>query len=119
MKFLMLMWSDVDASGGDQSDIDAWAGFDAAARNAGVFVDGGALQPAASSARLVRTELAGVALDESTADGPFAPGATQIEAFYQLDCADLGEALRWARKLPTYGTVEVRPLLEFDLGRDG
>ncbi len=111
----MLMWSDVDASGGNQADIDAWASFDGKARAAGVRVDGAALQPAAVAARSVRPDITGVSSGEAVRPGPFAGGGTQIEAYYLLDCPDLGSALEWARKLPTYGTVEVRPLLEYDL----
>ena len=43
MKFLMLMWSEHDASGGEAGDIAAWAEFDQAAREAGDRVDGAAL----------------------------------------------------------------------------
>ena len=51
-------------------------------------------------------------------DGPVAEGSEQVQAFYLLDCPDLDAALEWARQLPTYGRVEVRPLIDYDLGRD-
>jgi hypothetical protein len=77
-----------------------------------VLIAGAALEPAASSAQRVRPDSGDVA------DGPVASGTPQIEAYYLLDCADRDAALAWARKLPTHGIVELRPCLEFDLGRD-
>ena len=44
----------------------------------------------------------------------FTEGKTQIEAFYIMDCRDIDEATRRANRLPAYGKVEVRPLLEYD-----
>jgi hypothetical protein len=86
MTFLMLMWSEHDASGGNEGDIAAWAEFDQAARDAGVRVDGAALEPAKTAAAVITPEIAG----------------------------DRGPRLR--PPAPTYGQVEVRPLLEYDLG---
>ena len=113
MRFLLLIWTETNAAGGDQGDIDAWTAFDERAKAAGVFVDSGALQPAASDARLVRTKLAGHALDGAIERRPFTHGNTQIEAFYIMECDDLETALQWANDLPTYGVVEVRPLIKF------
>lgn len=107
----------MDASGGDQGDIDAWAAFEVEARDAGVLIEGarGALEPAVSSAKLVTPELATGAAS-TVADGPFTDGDEQIQAFYLLEVEDHDAALSWAGRLPTYGQVEVRPLLEYDLG---
>jgi hypothetical protein len=116
MKFLMLMWSEHDASGGEAGDIAAWAEFDQAAREAGVRVDGAALEPAKTAAAVVTPEIAGGSGADAIAAGPFTSGASQIEAYYLLDCRDVAEAHAWARRLPTYGRVEVRPLLEYDVG---
>lgn len=117
MKALLLMWTAMDASGGDQGDIDAWAAFEVEARDAGVLIEGarGALEPAVSSAKLVTPELATGAAS-TVADGPFTDGDEQIQAFYLLEVEDHDAALSWAGRLPTYGQVEVRPLLEYDLG---
>ena len=116
MKFLMLMWSEHDASGGNAGDIAAWAEFDQAAREAGVRVDGAALEPAKTAAAVITPEIAGGRGADAAAAGPFTSGGAQIEAYYLLDCRDVTEAHDWARRLPTYGRVEVRPLLEYDLG---
>ena len=107
----MLMWADVDASGGDESDLSAWVEFDEQVRAAGAFVLNGALAPAASEAHLVRTAISGFALDGAVEQRPFAEGERQIQAFYLMDLPDLDAALAWAHRLPTYGHVEVRELL--------
>jgi hypothetical protein len=80
MKFLMLMWSEHDASGGNEGDIAAWAEFDQAARDAGVRVDGGALEPAKTAAAVITPEIAGGRGAEAVAAGPFTGGGSQIEA---------------------------------------
>jgi hypothetical protein len=44
-------------------------------------------------------------------DGPFAETKEILGGFALLECADLDEALRWARRCPLVriGTIEVRP----------
>jgi hypothetical protein len=113
MRFLMLMWAEADAASGDELDVKAWVDFDRQARDAGVFVDNGALAPAATEARLVRTSIAGFPLPAAVERHPFATGKRQIEAFYLMECSTLDEALDWANRLPTYGLVEVRELLTY------
>lgn len=113
MRYLMLMWADTDAAGGDESDLQAWVDFDAQVKAAGAFVLNGALVPAASEARLVQTAIAGHALDEAVQRRPFADGERQIQAFYIMECDTMDAAVEWAHKLPTYGYVEVRELLQY------
>ena len=113
MRYLMLMWADADATSGDESDFAAWAEFDAQAKAAGAFVLNGALAPAATGARLVQTAIAGHAISQAVERRPFAAGKRQIQAFYIMDLPSMDAALTWANKLPTYGCVEVRELLEF------
>jgi len=79
----------------------------------GAFVQNGALAPAATDARLVQTAIAGHALGEAVERRPFAEGKRQIQAFCIMDLPDMDAALDWANRLPTYGCVEVRELLEF------
>jgi hypothetical protein len=47
-------------------------------------------------------------------DGPFAVTKEFLAGYYALQCADLDEALRHARRIPVrrYGSVEVRPMME-------
>ena len=109
----MLMWADVDATSGDESDFQAWVEFDARVKAAGAFVLNGALAPAASDARLVQTAISGHAIDTAVQRRPFAEGNRQIQAFYIMDLPSMDDALDWANGLPTYGCVEVRELLQF------
>src|ERR1700742_5127150 len=113
MRYLMLMWADADAAGGDASDLQAWADFDEQVKAAGAFVLNGALAPAATQARLVQTAIAGHDLQGAVAHRPFAAGQRQIQAFYIMELPEVDAAGEWANRLPTYGYVEVRELLEF------
>jgi len=119
MRYLMLMWADADAASGDESDFQAWADFDEQVKAHGAFVLNGALAPASTGARLVQTAIAGHALDEAVERSqpsqrrPFADGERQIQAFYIMDLPTMDAALEWANRLPTYGCVEVRELLQF------
>jgi hypothetical protein len=46
-------------------------------------------------------------------DGPFAVTKEVLAGYYIIECADLDEALRHAKRLPMarWGTVEVRPIM--------
>lgn len=52
-----------------------------------------------------------------TMDGPFAETREHLGGFYLLDVADLDTALRYAALIPVahFGTIEVRPVMEYDL----
>jgi hypothetical protein len=113
MRYLMLMWADADATSGDESDFQVWAEFDAQVKAAGAFVLNGALAPAFTSARLVQTSIAGHAIGDAVQRRPFTEGKRQIQAFYIMDLPTMDAALEWANRLPTYGCVEVRELLQF------
>ena len=56
--------------------------------------------------------------DTLTTDGPFAETKEVLGGFYLIDVPGLDEALAWAAKMPniTYGSVEVRPVVDFDMG---
>ena len=50
-------------------------------------------------------------------DQPAAPSGgqgLQIGGYYLVSCDSDDDALSWARKMPTYGLVEVRPELSFE-----
>jgi hypothetical protein len=49
-------------------------------------------------------------------DGPFAETREQLGGFYVLDVENLDAAIAWAGKCPAakVGTVELRPIVEFD-----
>lgn len=78
---------------------------------AGVLVSGDALHPVEQATTLrVRDG------QRVVADGPFAETKEILGGYYLIDVADLDVALDWAEKVPLapYGSVEVRPLVEFD-----
>lgn len=81
---------------------------------ASVMRGGAALYPAATATTVVHQ--GGPSGDVVTTDGPFAETKEVLTGFYQLECADLDEALRWAAQIPatwTGGKVEVRPVIDF------
>lgn len=95
--------------------MEPWNRYTKATVEAGVFVAGEGLHPS-SSATTVRHQPGG---DRLVTDGPFAETKEQIGGFYLLDCADLDEALDWAKRVPVGegSAVEVRPVM--DLSRFG
>jgi len=113
MGYLMLIWADADATSGNESDLQAWLDFDERVKANGAFVVNAALAPASTDARLVQTAIAGHTLDRAVERRPFADGDRQIQALYIMDLPNTDAALEWANKLPTYGYVEVRELLQF------
>lgn len=52
-----------------------------------------------------------------TMDGPFASTKEHLGGFYVIDVPDLDAALKYAAMIPsaTYGTVEVRPVMDYNL----
>ncbi len=50
-----------------------------------------------------------------TTDGPFAETREHLGGFYLIDAPDLDAALRYAAEIPAarYGSVEVRPVMEY------
>ena len=96
--------------------LDAYNGFTKAIREAGVYVGGEALQPnpTATSIRVRDGHTV-------TTDGPFAETKEGLGGFYVIDVPDLDAALAWAAKCPGswFGTVEVRPLVDWTGYEDG
>jgi len=85
--------------------------FAASVRNAGVFLAGDPLLETntATTVRVRDGKATGV-------DGPFAETKEQLGGYYILECTDLDQALEYASQIPSvaYGSVEVRPIMEFD-----
>ena len=94
-----------------EANMGAYWAFTNAANEAGVNKGGDALHPIAT-ATSVRVRNG----ETLTTDGPFAETKEQLGGFYILDCKDLDEAIAWAAKIPDAknGTIEVRPIWEFD-----
>jgi hypothetical protein len=55
-----------------------------------------------------------------TMDGPFAETREHLGGFYLIDAPDLDAALAYAATIPVaeIGTVEVRPVMQYDAGPD-
>ena len=77
--------------------------------NRGVFRGGEPLQRVAD-ATSVRVRNG----DTHISDGPAVQSPEQLGGWYLLECEDLDQALELAAKIPgaSYGTIEVRPVLE-------
>ena len=83
--------------------------LDDAARK-GILLGAERLRPTAS-ATTIRLD-GGKAL---VTDGPFAETKEQFGGYYILECADLDEAMEWAKRIPTAcrgrgGCIEIRPI---------
>ncbi|WP_395156452.1 YciI family protein [Ilumatobacter sp.] len=88
-----------------------WFAYSAALNEAGAMVTGEALQ-GTETATTVQMRNG----ERIVTDGPFIESKEVIDGFYVIDVANLDEALGWAAKVPnaTFGTVEVRPVIQFD-----
>jgi hypothetical protein len=112
MRYMMLIYSQEDESV-THDDMSAVAAAHRAvmeeARQRGVFCSAEPLQ-ASVTATTLRVH------DGATmvTDGPFAETKEQISGYFLLDCADLDQAIAWARRIPgaRHGAVEVRPVLD-------
>jgi hypothetical protein len=114
MRYMCLIYGPDNDEGTEQEWREISAAYEAfgkAATEAGVIRGGDALQ-GASTATTVR-----VRNDETlTTDGPFAETKEVLGGYYELDCKDLDEAIKWASQIPgaKSGSVEVRPIMEFN-----
>jgi hypothetical protein len=88
-----------------------WMQYTEDLQNAGVMLAGDALHPV-HSATTVRVRDGETLLT----DGPFAETKETLAGYYAVDVPDLDTALKYAAKMPniTYGSVEVRPVVDFN-----
>ena len=116
MKYLLALYGDESQMADRtpeqmQESMKAWDSYTQETKDAGAFETGEGLQPT-STATTIKLEPGG---DHIVTDGPFAETWEQLGGFYLLDCADLDEALAWARKIPMPGgNVEVRPVMDYE-----
>lgn len=116
MRYLLLIYGD-EAAWAAQGPEDAQAvmteymAFGQAITAEGIMRGGDALQPSAT-ATTVRVRDGGTLLS----DGPFAETHEQLGGFYMVECDTLDQAIRAAERIPgaRTGSVEVRPVMEFD-----
>ena len=115
MKYVLLIYSEEPTTEPSQEEAEAvmaeWFAYDAAIRESGLYIDGQALQPSptATTVRLKGDE-------RVVTDGPFAETREVLGGYYLIDTPDLDAALDWAARCPgaKYGSMEVRPIMEFD-----
>ena len=83
-------------------------------RDRGAFVAGEALQPT-PTATTIRVRDG----QTMTTDGPFAETKEALGGFYLIEAKDLDEALQLGAACPgaQWGSIEVRPVVDFDAGQ--
>jgi hypothetical protein len=116
VRYLLLIYGGenwmADASPEDmQNELADYMAFSEAIRSEGIMRAGEALQ-SVSTATTVRVRDGETLLS----DGPFAETHEQLGGFYMVECDTLDEAIGAAKRIPgaRYGSVEVRPIREFD-----
>ena len=116
MRYMMLIYTDENieaqrSPAENEANMAGYYAFTNEVRERGNFLSGDALQPT-TMATTVRVH------DGKTlpTDGPFAETKEQLGGFYILECKDLDEAIELAAKIPAAkeGSVEIRPVMEFD-----
>ncbi|MDQ6816986.1 MAG: YciI family protein [Actinomycetota bacterium] len=87
-----------------------WQEYTEGLQNAGIMRAGDALH-GADSATTVRVRDG----ETQVTDGPFAETKETLGGYYVIECPDLDTALKHAARMPniTYGSVEVRPVVDF------
>jgi hypothetical protein len=87
-----------------------WNAYTEELQDAGIMRAGDALHPV-DSATTVRVRDG----ETQITDGPFAETKETLGGYYLIDVSDLDTALKYAAKMPniTYGSVEVRPVVDF------
>ncbi|SNT01489.1 Uncharacterized conserved protein [Asanoa hainanensis] len=114
MRYLLLIYSEENRGTPDPAEAEKvmneyWA-YSEAIEKAGIGKGGDALQES-TTATTVRVKDG----QRSVTDGPFAETREVLGGFYLIDVPDLDAAIEWAERCPgsKYGSVEVRPVMEF------
>ena len=83
-------------------------------KSTGVFIAGEALQPVTTA-----TTLRQQGGQTVITDGPFAETKEGLGGFYLIEAPDLDAALKLAEQCPgvRYGSIEVRPVVDFEAAR--
>jgi hypothetical protein len=116
VRYLLLIYADEQAQADIPPDrlgelMKAWWEYEGWLRDKGWHRGGEALQPIATGTTVrVRNG------ETLTTDGPFAETKEQLGGFYLIECDDLDQAIEAAARLPAspYGSIEIRPIQEFE-----
>ena len=115
MRFLLMIYTDETADSTatpeqQQAVMNEYWAFNSAVNQRGVNKGGEALMPT-TTATTVRIRDSKATLT----DGPFAETKEQLGGYYLLDVKNLDEAIEVAKLCPgaKYGSIELRPILEF------
>jgi hypothetical protein len=120
MKYMLLIYTDEKAAAEQrealseeeqQQGMAAWFQYTDWLGEKGWLLAGDALHPT--------TEATSVHVQNGervVTDGPFAETKEQLGGYYLLDVANVDDAIEAAARCPgaEYGTIELRPLMEFD-----
>ena len=118
MQYLVLIYSEESTEAPDMERIGAvmeeYNAYSQMLRDKGHYVAGEALQPTATATTVRIRD--GQTL---TTDGPFAETKEALGGFYLIEAADLDEALRLGSACPgaKWGSIEVRPIVDFSSGQ--
>jgi hypothetical protein len=117
MRYLLLIYGNEQAWAAKSpeaqaAEMDAWSKYTADLEQLGQHLAGEALQPiaTATTVRLANGR-------PIVADGPFAETKEQLGGYYLINTSNLDEAIAWASKMPNLpdgGSVEIRPIMEFE-----
>jgi hypothetical protein len=117
MRYAILLYDENTANPSPPSDpvafgqvMEEWNRYTEMLKDRGHYAGGEALQPV-TTATTVRIKNG----QTLTTDGPFAETKEALGGFYLVDANDLDEAMQLAAACPgaKYGTVEVRPIIDF------
>ena len=117
MKYMLLIYGEaMEAPGGtpeqQAAELQRWFDYSEWLQQQGWMLAGDPLQDVehATTVRIRNGETL-------TTDGPFAETKEQLGGYYLLECDDLDQAIEAATRCPgaLNGSIEVRPLMDFDM----
>ena len=117
MKYVLLLFEDESRLANvSESEFMEYKDFTDDVKQKGSYLAGEALQPT-STATVVKVR-EGKTL---TTDGPYAETKEQLGGFYMLECENLDEAIAQAARIPCSrnGSIEIRPVMEFEWPEEG
>lgn len=112
MKYMLLIYHTDPLPDDAATDLQPWVDYGQALLDAGAMVAGDPLEgPHTATTVRVRDG------HRTVTDGPFAETKEVLGGYYLIDTESLDDALDWAAKCPaaTYGSMEVRPVMEFEM----